>query len=461
MSAPISRRTVLRGAGAALALPVLDAMLPGGGLFTRTVRAAQSAAASTSAGAAAVVPPARMLFAFIPNGVETGAWRAAGAAGSDLPAVLEPLAAHQGQFSIMTGLCHRNAEALGDGPGDHARSGACFLTGAHPRKTAGGDIEAGISVDQVAANHLRGRTRLDSLELGGEPGMTSGNCDSGYSCAYSANISWRGPHSPNGKDHDPRRVFERLFRDGPDGESNAMRSRRLALRQSILDAMRGPLAALNGRLGTNDRRKLDEYMEGVRAIERRIEFAERTEAEPESAIGMKRPEGIPKDYGEHLRLLADLAVLSLQTDQTRVVTFMLANEGSNRSYPTIGVKEGHHDVSHHGGDADKQRKFAAINTFHAEQFAYLLQRLRAADDAGAPLLDSTMVLYGGAIADGNRHSHDDLPITLAGGSKLGVQHAPRRTAAKGTPLCNLYLGMLDKMGVPASRFGDSSGVLAV
>lgn len=457
MSTPISRRTVLRGAGAALALPFLDAMLPGGGLFTRTARAASSALPSAMGAASAA--PARMLFVFIPNGVETGAWRAA--ADGALSPVLAPLAPHTGEFSVLTGLCHRNAEALGDGPGDHARSGACFLTGAHPRKTAGGDIEAGISVDQVAAGHLRGATRLDSLELGGEPGMTAGNCDSGYSCAYSANISWRGPHSPNGKEHDPRRVFERLFRDGPDGESDEARRRRLALRKSVLDAMRGQVDSLSARLGVGDRRKLDEYLEGVRALERRIEFAERAAREPEQATGMRAPAGIPKDYGDHLRLMADLAVLAFQTDQTRICTFMLANEGSNRPYPTIGVKEGHHDVSHHGGDADKQAKFAAINTFHAEQFAYLLGRLRESRDAEGPVLDRTMVVYGGAIADGNRHNHDDLPVVLAGGRALGWQHQPRRDFAHGTPLCNLYMTMLSKAGVPAQRFGDSTGALGV
>ena len=452
MSFLVHRRTILRGAGAALALPVLESLLPGRTLFTRTAAAAARAAAAAQR-------PARMLFAFIPNGVETGAWAATAEGG--LSPVLAPLAAHRGHFTVLTGLCHRNAEAQGDGPGDHARSGACFLTGAHPRKTAGGDISAGISVDQVAAAHLRGSTRLDSLELGGEPGMTAGNCDSGYSCAYSANISWRGPHSPNGKEHDPRRVFERLFRDGPEGESAEAHSRRMALRKSLLDAMQGPLAQLNQRLATEDRRKLDEYLEGVRAVERRIQFAEHAAANPEQAVGIKPPTGVPKDYQEHLRLLADLAVLALQTDQTRVVTFMFANEGSNRPYPTIGVKEGHHDVSHHGGDTDKQTKFAAINTFHAAQYAYLLERLRAADDGGAPLLDRTMVLYGGAIADGNRHNHDDLPVVLAGGSALGIAHQDRRAYAAGTPLCNLFLSMLARTGVPADRFGDSTGQAAL
>jgi hypothetical protein len=442
MSMLIQRRAVLRGAGAALALPFLHSLLP-----------LRAASASASASAA----PARMLFAFIPNGVETDAWRAT--AEGQLSPVLQSLQPHRGNFTVMSGLSHRNAEALGDGPGDHARSGACFLTGAHPRKTAGGDIEAGISVDQVAAAHLRGATRLDSLELGGEPGMTAGNCDSGYSCAYSANISWRGPRSPNGKEHDPRRVFERLFRDGPEGESAQLRARRIALRKSILDAMREPLEALHGRASAHDRQKLDEYLEGVRALERRIEFAERATSEPEATVGLRPPTGIPKDYSEHLRLLADLAVLALQTDQTRVVTFMLANEGSNRPYPMVGVKEGHHDVSHHGGDADKRQKFAAINRFHAEQFAYLLQRLRDASDGGRPLLEHTMVVYGGAIADGNKHNHDNLPLIFAGGQALGVQHAPTKVHANGTPLCNLYLSMLNKMGAPASRFGDSTAPL--
>ena len=443
MSAPLHRRTVLRGAGAVLALPFLDAMLPGRGLVTRTAAAAARNAMLADA-------PARMMFVFVPNGVEPTAWPGS---------ALEALAPHAGHFSLMRGLSHRNAAALGDGPGDHARSAACFLTGVHPKKTSGGDITAGVSVDQVAARRLSGRTRLDSLELGGEPTMRAGDCDSGYSCAYSANISWRGPHTPSGKDHEPRRAFERLFADGPAGEQADARARRLALRRSILDALGGQASALRDELGTDDRRKLDEYLEGVRALERRVEASERTRGPADA--GDAALDRDPKDYAERLDLLADLAVTALAQDRTRIVTLMLANEGSNRPYKDIGVSEGHHEVSHHGNDPGKSAKFAAINRWQAERFARLLARLRARQEAGGTLLGRTAVLYGGAIGDGNRHNHDDLPVILAGGGDLGVRHQSVRESPAGTPLCNLVLSMLDLVGAPADRFGDSAGRLAL
>lgn len=442
----ISRRTILRAAGAMIALPVLEAMLPGRTLWTKT--------ASAVARNSLLAPPARMLFVFLPNGVDPAAWPGSAVA---------PLSNHAGKFSVMRNLCHRNAEALGDGPGDHARSGACFLTGAHPLKTSGGDISAGISVDQVAAAQLAGTTRMESLELGGEPGMTAGSCDSGYSCAYSGNISWRGAHSPNAKEDDPRRVFERLFSLGPAGESSAARERRLRIRTSILDEMSDQTAALNTKLSANDRRKLDEYLDGVRAIERRVAMMTRTDAKqaPGAELAIATPPNEPADYRERITLLSDLAVLGFQTDQTRIVTLMLANEGSNRAYPDIGVADGHHDVSHHGNDESKLKKFAAINAWQGERLAHLLTRMQAVDEHGKNILDHTMVVYGGAIADGNRHNHDDLPVILAGGSALGIQHAPERSFAPGTPLCNLYLSMLGKMQVKADRFGDSTGAVAL
>ena len=445
----LSRRTLLRAAGAMIALPVLEAMLPGRTLWTRTAAAATRTALAT--------PPARMVFVFLPNGVDPAAWPGS---------AIASLSNHAGRFSVMRNLCHRNAEALGDGPGDHPRSGACFLTGAHPLKTSGGDISAGISVDQVAAAQLAGTTRMESLELGGEPGMSAGSCDSGYSCAYSGNISWRGAHSPNAKEDDPRRVFDRLFSQGPEGESSAAREARLRMRSSILDAVGSQAAALNTKLSTNDRRKLDEYLDGIRSIERRIETMERapasgSEKTADAAFNTMTPPGEPADFRERITLLSDLAVLGLQMDQTRVVTLMLANEGSNRAYPDIGVNDGHHDVSHHGNDASKLKKFAAINGWQGERLAHLLTKMQAVDEHGQSVLDHTMVVYGGAIADGNRHNHDDLPVIFAGGSALGIQHAPQRTFATGTPLCNLYLSMLGKMHVKADRFGDSTGILAL
>ena len=454
----LSRRTVLRGAGAALALPLLEAMIPSRSF----IRSAAAAAGAATSGAAAVAP-ARMMFVFLPNGVEPTAWSQA------LSSVLAP---HAGVASVMRGLCHRNAEAQLDGPGDHARSAACFLTGVHPKKTSGGDITAGVSVDQVAARAFSGRTKFESLELGGEATMTAGNCDSGYSCAYSANISWRGPHTPSGKDHDPRVLFERLFALGPSHEDAQARTRRMALRKSILDALAPSTAALRERVGVNDRRKLDEYLDGVRDLERRIESAEKFENSPTGAHeGVVIPKGSPPTYTARIDLLSDLAVLALQTDRTRVVTLMLANEGSNRSFPELGVADGHHEVSHHGDQADKKEKFAKINRWQVERFARLLAKLRETQADGEPLLDHTMLLFGAAITDGNRHNHDDLPVVLAGGRALGVTHTPttsasgevlgERIATSGTPLCNLYVSMLNKVGVRSDRFGDSTGALAL
>ena len=445
MTQHLSRRTLLRGAGTALALPLLEAMIPGRSFLSRAAHAAVGALAPLAE------PPARMLFVFLPNGVEPTTW--ATALGS-------ALAPHAGHYSVMRGLCHRNAEAQLDGPGDHARSAACFLTGVHPKKTSGGDITAGVSVDQVAAQALAGRTRFDSLELGGEATMTAGDCDSGYSCAYSANISWRGPHTPSGKEHDPRRLFERLFSVGPVGESTEARERRIALRKSVLDALGPATTSLRERLGTTDRRKIDEYLDGIRDVERRIEAAERFARDPSGAsLGVTIPEGDPTTHTQRIDLLADLATLALRTDRTRIVTLMLANEGSNRSYPEIGVAEGHHEVSHYGEDATKRAKFAKINEWHAQRLARLLAALRTTEADGAPLLDRTMLLFGGAIADGNRHNHDDLPIVLGGGGALGITHSGERTAPPGTPLCNLYLSMLDRVGVKTARLGDSTGSL--
>jgi hypothetical protein len=446
MTTALHRRTVLRGAGAVLALPFLDAMLPGRGLVTRTASAAAARLAAADAA------PVRMLFVFIPNGVEPGAWPGC---------ALHALGGRAADVTVMRGLCHRNAEALGDGPGDHARSAACFLTGVHPKKTSGGDITAGVSVDQVAARRLSGRTRLDSIELGGEPTMRAGDCDSGYSCAYSANISWRGPHTPSGKEHDPRRAFELLFRDGPAGEDAAARARRLALRRSILDALRGQAHDLAGRLGTDDRRKLDEYLESVRAIERKVESMERAGTAGPGADDERRLAADPTGYAQRIELLGEIAALAFEQDRTRVATLMLANEGSNRAYQDAGVTDGHHEVSHHGNDAAKLAKFTAINRWQGERFARILDALAARRDAEGSVLDRTMVVYGAAITDGNRHNHDDLPVVLAGGRGLGIAHGPERVAPAGTPLCNLYVGMLRRAGVAVDRFGDSTGELPV
>jgi hypothetical protein len=433
----ISRRTVLRGMGAGIALPLLHQMAP----------------ARALAGAAEA-PPVRMAFLFVPNGIHMEDWRPK-STGADyvMPATLEALSPYREDLLVLSGLTHDKARPNGDGPGDHARSAACFLTGCQPRKTDGADIKVGVSVDQIAAEHLRNRTRFPSLEIGCDRGMNSGGCDSGYSCAYSANISWKSESMPMAKEIDPRQVFDRLFTDGPDSEAN--RTRRDESRQSILDFVLEDASGLSRQLGRQDLRKLDEYLESIREVERRIE-AVRTRP-IERPDGVERPAGVPDDYGEHIRLLCDLLALAFRSDATRVATFMLANEGSNRSYPFIEVPDGHHDLSHHGRDAEKQAKIARINRFHISHFAYLLEKLKSAPEGDSNLLENVMIVYGSGISDGNRHNHDDLPVLLAGHAGGRLKPGRHIEYADETPLANLYLSLLDRMDVPAEHLGDSTG----
>lgn len=489
-SSPLSRRTVLRGLGAAMALPWLESMVP-----DRIVLAGRRSFAGVATDVAVGVgsagaSPLRCAFVFIPNGVDPAAWLPApGAEAGELPSSLEPLAALRGRFSLLQGLAHRNAQALGDGPGDHARSAACFLTGAHPTKTAGSDIAAGVSIDQVLARRIGACTALPSLELGCEPALQSGNCDSGYSCAYSANISWRTPGQPMLKEISPRAVFERLFAVGPAHESAEALGRRLAARRSILDYARSDALRLRERLGTADRGRLEEYLDGLRALERRIESIERArgggadDARPAAAArpsaiasipsashhdhdapeldaaAMRTPPGVPEDYREHVRLMNDLLVLAFKADRTRVASFMLANEGSNRSFPFLGVAEGHHHLSHHGGDASMIEKVRRINRFQCELFADLLAKLDGCREGDGTLLDRSMVVFGSAIADGNRHNHDDLPVILAGGGAGTLSPGRNIRTAAGTPMCNLFVSMLRRAGLDGS-FGDSTGEIA-
>ena len=447
----MSRRTVLRGLGTAVALPWLEAMSPG------TIGSAARAANAPRS--------TRVAFLFVPNGVHAPEWlpRSAGPGVHDLPGSLPPLLTPldrvRSHVTLHTGLAHGNARALGDGPGDHARSAACFLTGTHPRKTAGSDIHNGISIDQAIASRHRGRSRFDSLELGCEPTLTAGNCDSGYSCAYSANIAWRSPRTPVAKETSPRAVFERLFMAGPAHESEAARRRRLARRRSILDVVRGDARRLAGMLGGRDREKLEEYLDGARELERRNEQVERSEQYASDWGLDDLPAGTPGDYEEHITLMGDLMALAFRLDLTRTCTFMWANEGSNRKFPSIGVSEGHHHLSHHKGNLAMIEKIRAINHFQSEMLLDLLQKLDSVEERGGTLLDNSMILYGSAIADGNRHNHDDLPLILAGGGGGTLDPGRHVRYESGTPLSNLFVSMLQRMGVETDRFGDSNGVL--
>jgi len=433
----LPRRTFLKGVGAVISLPLLDAMTP-------ALRAAAPAG------------PSRLAFTYVPNGVTMADWTPAGAGRAfDLPRILQPLAPFREQLLVVSGLSHQNANALGDGPGDHARAAACYLTGVHPRKTAGGDIQNGISVDQLAAAHWASETRLPSLELGCDDSRTVGNCDSGYSCAYTNSVSWRGPVTPMPPELNPRLVFERLFGAFDRDADPAVRARRLHDRRSVLDAVTGRARALSMDLGAHDRRKLDEYFTSIREIERRIDVAEHDTRD--LPPGIEKPPGIPVGYADYVKVMFDLQVAAFQADQTRVVTMMLGREGSLRTYPEIGVPDPHHPLTHHGGKTDWIEKVTKINVLHMELFAYFLGRLRDTPEGDASLLDRVMLVYGSGISDGDRHAHDDLPVLLAGSGNGAWKGGRHLTFAPGTPMANLYLTLLDRVGVTPESIGDSTG----
>ena len=442
----LPRRTFLKGFGTAIALPLLDAMVPAlasPGIKPRSLR--------------------RMAFVYVPNGINMPDWTPKElGAGFDLPRIIEPLSPYREDVLVLSGLTHNNGRALGDGPGDHARAAASFLTGVHPKKTAGADITAGISVDQVAAQKVGGKTRFASLELSCEDGRQVGNCDSGYSCAYSNSISWRTPSTPMPPEINPRAVFERLFAGIDAGENPASRARRARYHKSILDFVLEDAQLLKTDLGPTDRRKLDEYLSAVREIEKRIETAEREAAEAAGQAGVPaidKPAGIPIEFSEHVRLMFDLIATAFQADLTRILTFMVGREGSTRTYREIGVSEAHHPLTHHRGDAQMIEKVAKINRLHMEQFAYFLGKLKSIQDGDGPLLDSAMIVYGSGLSDGNRHQHHNLPVLLAGRG-AGTFRTGRHLGYPGdTPMTNLYLAMLDRMGIPTETLGDSNGKL--
>jgi Protein of unknown function (DUF1552) len=434
----LSRRTVLRGLGTVLALPWLEAM------GTPNLFGASDGRKF----------PNRMAFLYVPNGKNMAEWTPKSeGANFDLPSILEPLKPVRKRVLVLTGLTADKARPNGDGPGDHARALSAFLTGCQARKTDGANIRAGVSVDQVAASRIGDQTRLTSLEIGGERGAMAGNCDSGYSCVYSSTMSWRSPTSPLPKEVDPRLIFDRLFGNGKDG-SVARREQR---RKSILDFVREDAKSLQTQLPADDQRKLEEYFTAVRDVERRIARAE--QLPPVKTPDYPQPKGVPASYEDHLKILCDLIVLAFQADVTRIITFVLANEGSNRPYPFIGVSEGHHDLSHHGNNPTKLRKIRDINRFHVSQLAYLLARLQAVREGDGTLLDHCMIAYGSANSDGNAHNHNDLPILLAGSAGSTIQTGRHIRYPKETPLNNLWLAMLDRVGADVPHLGDGTGRL--
>ncbi len=435
---PLPRRTVLKGLGTAMALPMLEAMIP------------KAVVAKGDPPAA----PVRMAFIFFPNGAIPGTWAPEGD-GNDwkLSRALKPLEEHKQHLTVLTGLTQHHGRANGDGAGDHARCASSFLTGAQPYKTDGANIKVGVSVDQAAASLIGKQTVFPSLELGIERGRNSGNCDSGYSCAYSANISWKTETTPMAKEINPRLVLERLF-GSPDAAVG--RAERDAYRKSILDLVAEDAALLHKRLGKTDQRKLDEYFTSVRELEVRIDRdATRLQDVPEYDL----PAGIPKELESHIQLMYDVMALAFQTDSTRISTLMLANAGSNRSYPMVGVKGGHHSLSHHRNDEQKMEDLTKIDVFLASQFGYFLKKLKSVTEGDRTLLDNSLILYGSGLSDANRHTHHDLPIVLAGNG--GGQFETNRLLhhEKDTPLNNLFVSMCHMAGANVETLGDSTGPL--
>lgn len=446
----IPRRSFLRGLGTMVALPMLNAMLPG-------LQTVASAAGKTASGF-----PRRLAFIYAPNGKNMAEWTPQAIGRDfDLPSILKPLEAHRHDFSVVSGLALDGGNAHGDGGGDHARGSASFLTGCHPRKTAGANIKAGISVDQIAAQHVGHETRLPSLELSCDNGQREGACESGYSCAYQFNISWRSESMPVNPEVDPRAVFERLFGGVSPAESAEAQARRKLYKNSVLDYVLDDARRLERRLAANDRGKLDQYLTAVREIEQRIERSERFPL-PEVPAGVIAPTGVgAHGFEQHVRLMFDMLALALQTDSTRVATMIMAHEGSNRPYPQLGIGDGHHDISHHRNDADKKAKLALINRYHTTQFAYFLDRLKSVPEGDGTLLDNCMIVYGSSISDPNEHLHENLPVIVAGRGGGTLDPGRHVRVGDGTPMTNLYLSLLDRMGAPAEKIGDSTGKLEV
>lgn len=433
----LPRRAFLKGVGAAVALPMLDAMAP-------------ALAATTKA-------PVRLAFVYVPNGIVNIDWWTPKGVGKDFEfsRILTPLEPLREEIFVLTGLDDHNGNALGDGPGDHGRAGASYLSGVHCRKTAGADIQAGVSADQVAAKLIGGKTRFPSLELGCEDSRTVGNCDSGYSCAYTNSISWRTPTTPNPPEINPRMVFERLFGTADLSLSPEIRARRAEYRKSILDLVREDTAKLAGKLGSSDRRKIDEYLYAVREIEKRIESAEKDNRAITPQI--EKPAGIPIGFTEYVGLMCDLLTLAFQADLTRISTLMFAREGSMRIYPELGIPDPHHPLTHHRNNQDWIEKVVRINQYHIELFGRFVKKLKETKDGDGTLLDRSMIVYGCGISDGNRHNHENLPILLAGRGGGRLKPGRHIVYKPNKPMTNLYLTLLDCMGAHPEKIGDSTG----
>jgi hypothetical protein len=438
----LSRRSMLRGVGAGLALPLLDCMVP-----------ALTALSQTAAASARL---RRMGVFYVPNGMSMGYWfpKAEGPL-QELPATLQSLAPLKDRVLLMGGLADKPADLM-KGGGDHARSAGTFLTATPFKLTSGADVFAAVSMDQLVARELGKETQLTSLELGIESNAMLGTCDGGSSCAYTNTIAWRTPTTPLPVERDPRAVFERLF--GTSGSTDqGARLARLRRDRTILDAIGPELSRLQRILGPGDRTKVSEYFDSVRDVERRIQTAEEQGSRELPLVD--EPAGIPDDYATHAKLQMDLLALAYQTDLTRVSTFMLAKEVSGRAYPEIGVSDSHHPLSHHQDEPAKLERLHKVNEYHFQQFAYLVKKLEATREGDGTMLDHTVFVYGTGISDSNTHFHDDLPIAVIGGQKAGINGGRYVRHPLGTPIANLYLSILDNLGVHVEQFGDSTGRL--
>ena len=435
----LSRRTFLRGARTAVALPFLDAMVP-----------------AFAAKSPATKKPVRMAFLYVPNGIMMDGWNPdyEGKLG-ELPRILKPLEQHKEDIMLLGNLTHNTGRALLDGAGDHGRCCGSYLTGMQVKKTLV-DIKAGVSCDQLVANEVGKNTRFPSLEVGLEDARQAGDCDSGYSCAYTNNLAWRSETQPLPPILDPRALFERLFGDGTVLSPEA-RVALAAERKSILDYVMGDTQKLKGDLGPTDQRKLDEYLSSIREVERQIEKAAKDNAQIDPK--MDKPYGVPADFAEHFRLMTDMITIAFQADLTRVLTFLVTREGTSRAYREIGIPDGHHPLTHHQGKPEHMEKVRQINEYHTAQFAKWLTKLKSIKEGDATLLDNSMIVYGAGLSDGNRHTHEDLPTLIAGRGGSHFKLGRRMVARRETPMCNLFLTMMDRMGVNVEHFGDASGRL--
>ncbi|MEE2637810.1 MAG: DUF1552 domain-containing protein [Acidobacteriota bacterium] len=434
----LPRRTFLRGVGATVALPLLDAMVPALTAMSRT----------------AANPVRRLGFVYIPNGAVMQQWTPTAAGpGFELSPILQPLAPYRDQLTVVSGLAHGQAEPLGDGNGEHSRASSTWLNGVHPKQTEGADVRAGITADQLAAQHLGRTTPLPSLELAIDLDGLVGNCENGYSCVYLNTVAWRSETTPLPMENNPRVVFERLFGDGGTTEQ---RVAEMGRDRSILDSVTDDLKALEREIGAADRFRLDQYLDAIRALEHRIQQAEVQSAGAELPA-LARPVGIPDTFEDHVKLMFDLVALAYQADITRVFTFMLGRELGGRTYPHLGVPDPHHGLSHHRNDPEKLEKLARINTYHIGLFTHFLESLQTTPDGDGSVLDHSMVLYGGGLGDSNDHAHFDLPELVVGGGTGRLTGGRHLHYPKDTPMTNLLVSMLGKTGMTTEHLGDSTG----